>query len=108
MQVVRTIFWVLLAVLLVLFAINNWTEVQVRIWQSLILDTKLPALVIGAFLLGLVPMWLVHRTAKWRSKRRIAALEANLASAATQIAPSPDPYQPAAAVDAVAPTTSDI
>ena len=85
MQIVRTILWVLLAVVLVLFAINNWQSVEVRIWNSLILETRLAALVIAAFLLGLVPMWLVHRTVRWRLKRRIASLETSLGT--TTIAP---------------------
>ena len=66
MQIVRTILWVLLAVVLVLFAINNWQTVEVRIWNSLILETRLAALTIAAFLLGLAPMWLLHRTVRWR------------------------------------------
>lgn len=78
MQIVRTILWVLLAVALLLFALNNWTPVEVRIWQNLILETKLAALAIGAFLLGLVPMWLVYRASRWRMARRIANLEAAL------------------------------
>ena len=81
MQILKTIFWVLLAVLLVLFSIGNWETVTVYIWQNLVLETKLPALVIGAFLLGLVPMWLIYRATKWRLKRRIAALEASLTAA---------------------------
>ena len=79
MAIVRTIFWVLVAVVLVLFAINNWQPVEVRIWNSLVLETKLPALVIGAFLVGLVPMWALYRTQRWRLRRRIAGLEAMIA-----------------------------
>jgi lipopolysaccharide assembly protein A len=98
--VLRTIFWVLLAVALVLFAINNWHPVEVRIWATLILETKLPALVIGAFLLGLVPMWALYRTMRWRMKRRIAALEAmiarpnTVAPGAIAAAPPPPPALP--------------
>ena len=94
MAIVRTIFWVLVAVALVLFAINNWQPVEVRIWNSLILETKLPALVIGAFLLGLVPMWALHRTTRWRHRRRIAGLEATLARPNT-ISPIVQPPPPA-------------
>ena len=83
MQIVRTILWVLLAVVLVLFAINNWQTVEVRIWNSLILETRLAALTIAAFLLGLVPMWLLHRTVRWRLNRRLATLEASVGAAAT-------------------------
>ena len=87
MAIVRTIFWVLVAVVLVLFAINNWQPVEVRIWNSLVLETKLPALVIGAFLFGLVPMWALHRTQRWRLRRRISGLEATIARPNT-IAPN--------------------
>ena len=98
MAIVRTIFWVLLAVMLVLFAIANWQTVNVRIWNSLILETKLPALVIGAFLLGLVPMWALHRTQRWRMRRRIAGLEATIARPNTvaeiPAGPVPEPVPP--------------
>ena len=75
MQIIRTIVWVLLLVILLLFSINNWTPVQVKIWEDLILETKLPALVVVSFLLGLVPMWLAFVAGRWRYSRRINALE---------------------------------
>ncbi|RDC60193.1 hypothetical protein HME9302_01393 [Alteripontixanthobacter maritimus] len=75
MQVMRTVVWVILLVGLLLFSFFNWKPVEVTIWDNLVLETKVPALVIVAFLLGLVPMWLLHRGAKWRLTRRIAALE---------------------------------
>ncbi len=75
MQIVRTIAWVLLAVMLALFAVANWKPVEVLIWENLILETKLPVLVLGAFLIGLLPMWLAHRIALWRYRRRIASAE---------------------------------
>jgi lipopolysaccharide assembly protein A len=89
MQVVRTIVWVLLAVAMVLFAIHNWSPVEVRVWATLVLETKLAALAIAAFLLGLVPMWLIHRAVRWRMARRIATLEASLVHrAATEPLPA--------------------
>ena len=80
MQVARTIFWVVLAVVLVLFAVNNWVPVEVRIWDGLLLETRLAALVIVAFLLGLLPTWMLYRATRWRMGRRIAALETSLAA----------------------------
>ena len=76
MQVIRTVVWVVLLIALLLFSINNWTTVEVNIWENLILETKMPALVVGSFLLGLVPMWLLHQAGRWRMKRRINVLEA--------------------------------
>ncbi len=75
MQIVRTIVWVVLAIALLLFSINNWHAVEIKIWEGLILETKLPALVIVSFLLGLGPMWLLSKAGKWRLNRRINALE---------------------------------
>ena len=75
MQIIRTVVWVLVIVALFLFSLNNWTPVEIKIWEGLILETKLPALVLIAFLLGLAPMWLLAKTAKWRLNRRINALE---------------------------------
>ncbi|HLV07457.1 MAG TPA: DUF1049 domain-containing protein [Croceibacterium sp.] len=92
MKIVRTIVWVLLLVALLIFSINNWNPVEVRIWEGLVLETKVPALVVSAFLLGLVPMWLLHRATRWNNERRIASLE----SAARASAMAPAPPTPAA------------
>jgi putative membrane protein len=77
MQIVRTIVWVLLLFALLVFSFFNWKPVEVTIWDNLVLETKVPALVVVSFLLGLVPMWLLHRGTLWRHRRRIGALEAN-------------------------------
>ena len=77
MQVIRTIVWVLL-----LFSINDWQPVEVKIWEGLVLETRLPALVIVSFLAGLLPMWLLHKGARWRLNRRIASLENSVRSVA--------------------------
>ena len=89
MQIIRTIVWVILLIALLLFSVNNWQDVQVKIWEGLILQTKLPALVVSSFLLGLVPMWLLHKGASWRWNRRIGTLENSVraASVSTPLAP---------------------
>ena len=81
MQIVRTIVWVLLLIALLIFSINNWNPVEVKIWEGLVLETKVPALVVIAFLLGLVPMWLMHRVSQWYYKRRLGSLESAAARA---------------------------
>lgn len=75
MQIVRTLLWVLLLVALLGFSFFNWEPVEVTIWDNLVLETKVPAMVIVSFLLGIVPMWLLHRGTKWRLERRIKTLE---------------------------------
>jgi putative membrane protein len=90
MKIVRTIVWVLLLVALLIFSVNNWNPVEVKIWEGLVLETKIPALVVISFLIGLVPMWLLHRAARWNNERRIASLE-NAARASAMVAPVTSP-----------------
>ena len=93
MKIVRTIVWVLLLVALVIFAVNNWNPVEVKIWEGLVLETKIPALVVIAFLIGLIPMWLLHRASKWNYERRITSLEnaARTAAVAPPVVAAPPP-----------------
>lgn len=112
MQIIRTIVWVLLLVALLLFSAFNWKPVEVKIWEGLILETKIPALVIVSFLLGLVPMWLLNRAQKFALNRRIGSLETAARTAATTPiaatpAPAPAPVdKPVAKEDVLAGKTS--
>ena len=83
MKSLRSILWLVIVAALAAFSAANWVPVELTVWQGLVLDTKLPALVIAAFLLGLVPMWLIHRTTRWRLQRRITNLETTLAGSAS-------------------------
>lgn len=71
MQFLKTLFWVILAVLLALFAYANWKVVTINLWGGLQADVKLPFLVIGAFLLGFLPTLIVYRTRLWSLRRRV-------------------------------------
>lgn len=73
MQFLKTLFWVILAVVLVLFAHANWNVVTVNLWGGLQADVKLPVLVIFAFLIGFVPTLLIYRARLWAVKRRLEA-----------------------------------
>jgi lipopolysaccharide assembly protein A len=77
MRFLKTLIWVTVIVGLIVFAINNWVPVSVSLWGGMRLDTKLPALVIVALLIGFVPLYFLHRTKMWRMKRRILSLEGN-------------------------------
>lgn len=83
MKILRTIVWVLAAVGFLIFAAYNWQPVELRLWQNLVLETKLPMLALLAFLAGFLPMWAVHRSVAWGLKRRIRTLENSLKTAAT-------------------------
>ena len=67
MQFLKTLFWVLIAVVVVLFASHNWFDVTVNLWGDIQADIKL-------------------RTRVWSHRRRIDAMErSRVASLATDM-----------------------
>ncbi|MES2905214.1 MAG: hypothetical protein V4696_13595 [Pseudomonadota bacterium] len=72
MQFLKTLLWVLIAVIVAIIASNNWRDVTVDLWSNLQADIKLPVLLLAVFLLGWLPTWLVMRGKIWRLKRHIA------------------------------------
>lgn len=79
MQFLKTLFWVVLAVAAVIFAMRNWTPVTVGLWGGLLVEAKLPVLVYGAFLLGFLPVFGWHHASRWRLHRRLDSQERQLA-----------------------------
>ena len=75
MQFLKTLFWVLVAVLVVLFAVRNWTPVTLNLWTDIQAETKLPMLVFVGFSIGWLPTWLMMRARLWTMKRRLEALD---------------------------------
>ena len=95
MQFLRTIFWVVLAVVAVIFAFNNWVIVSVHLWGNLILDSPLPVLLLVAFLIGLLPALLLYRATRWNLSRKLHAATRAYASADTPPSlPSEQPTAP--------------
>ena len=94
MQFLKTLFWVVLAVIAVLFAKANWLNVELRLWGGLVADVKLPVLLLGFFLLGFLPTLLVQRARIWAMRRRLEAMERN----ASAVPAAPVPVPPPAAI----------
>ena len=91
MQFLKTVFWVLIAVVLALFSIRNWFDVTVSLWGDIQADIKLPILLLIAFLIGFAPTWSLMRTRVWSLRRRIEAMERNrVASLAPEQAATAD------------------
>ncbi|MFN3989001.1 MAG: LapA family protein [Erythrobacter sp.] len=83
MAVIRTIAWILLVCGLLTFSFYNWRPVEVTIWENLVLETKVPVVLVLAFLAGFVPLFAYHLSVKWALKRRIRSLENSLKMLAT-------------------------
>lgn len=103
MQFLKTLFWFLLAVMVAVFSIGNWTTVPIRLWAGLIAEVNLPLLLVLTFLAGLFPVLLYHHAVKWRLRQKLTTAERALADLRTASAISPPPT-PAPAVD-LAPTS---
>ena len=74
MQFLKTLFWVLLAVVVALFASRNWSDVTLNLWGDIQADIKLPILLLIAFVIGFAPTWSLMRTRIWSQRRRIDAI----------------------------------
>jgi lipopolysaccharide assembly protein A len=77
MHFLKTVFWVLIAVVVALFARANWSNATLNLWGDIQADIKIPVLLLIAFLLGWLPTWLILRARIWSLNRRIEALDRN-------------------------------
>ena len=91
MHFLKTLFWLLVAVVVALFAARNWSDVTLHLWGNIEADVKIPLLLLVFFLLGFVPTWLIMRARLWSNRRRLEALERR-SSPAT--APEPAEAEP--------------
>ncbi|HVL79613.1 MAG TPA: lipopolysaccharide assembly protein LapA domain-containing protein [Sphingomicrobium sp.] len=87
MQFLKTLFWVVIAALVVFFGTHNWTDVTLQLWGDILVDVKLPVLLAFLFLAGFLPTWLILRARLWTLQRRLEPLERQRATAS----PPPTP-----------------
>jgi uncharacterized integral membrane protein len=105
MQFLKTLFWVVLTVVLVLWAKANWFSVTLKLWGGLEADVKLPVLILGAFLLGFLPTLIVHHARLWSLRRRIESAGRTIVTvpaAAVAVSTPDDPDEARVATDAKA------
>lgn len=111
MQFLKILFWCLLAFLAAMFTLSNWVTVPIRLWGGLIAEVNLPLLLVSVFLLGLIPMLVLHHTVRWRLRQRLAttqntieALRGTNAAPTTALIADPEPVPtPAVVLGAVPP-----
>lgn len=88
MRFLNTLFWIVIAALVSVFAARNWRDVTIDLWGNLQADVKIPVLLLIAFLIGFVPTWLIFRAKLWRVNNRVTIAQRNLAA---NIAEEPEP-----------------
>jgi uncharacterized integral membrane protein len=79
MQFLKTLFWIVLTMILVLWGKANWAVVPVKLWGGLIADVRLPLLIVFGFLVGWLPTLLIYRAKMWSLRRRFEPMERNAA-----------------------------
>lgn len=94
MNFLKTVFWVLIAVLAALFSFRNWTDVTLSLWDDIQADVKIPVLLLVFFLIGFLPTWLLMRARLWSCRRRLEALERTRASALAASPPAEESGEP--------------
>lgn len=72
MRFLKSLFWIVVAVIVTLFAAQNWRDVTIDLWGNLQADVKVPVLLALVFLLGFLPTLLVYRARLWRLHNRVS------------------------------------
>ncbi len=75
MNFLRTLFWVVVAVSLAIFANRNWADVTINLWGNIQADVKLPVLILLVFLIGFLPPFIILRGRIWALKRKLLLAE---------------------------------
>lgn len=75
MKALRLVLFGVVLALFVLFAFSNWTRVPVVLPDGAIVSVFLPVVVFAAFLLGWLPILLVHFAARASWRRQTAKVE---------------------------------
>jgi len=75
MQFLKTLFWMVVAVSIAIFATRNWRDVTIDLWGPLAADIKLPLLMAAMVVLGWLPTWLILRSRLWHVRRKLLLLE---------------------------------
>lgn len=87
MQFLKTLFWMIVAVSLAIFATRNWRDVTIDLWGPFQADIKLPLLLGAMVVVGWLPTWLIMRGRLWHARRK--ALLSERPAAAPQAEPVP-------------------
>ena len=75
MNFLRTLFWVVVAVSLAIFANRNWIDVTLSLWGDIQADVKLPFLLLLTFLIGFLPPYFLMRSRVGSLKRKLVLAE---------------------------------
>ena len=91
MHFLRTLFWVVVAALVVYLGTRNWHHVTLNLWGDIQADFRVPVLLALMFLIGFLPPYLILRARLWSLQRRVESYERQRSAAAS---PPAEPAEP--------------
>jgi lipopolysaccharide assembly protein A len=108
MQFLKTLFWVTLLVCLALISWRNWDNyAQLMLFEDPVIWIRIPVLIIGSILIGLIPYFIIHKATRFSLNRKLQKAERQLSDARSLSAPVVSPTQPTVSGPvAVPPVTS--
>ncbi len=71
MKFLKSLFWVVVTAIVMIFSTRNWEKVSVKLWGALVVDVKLPLLLFFAFVVGFIPGYLMFKAGRWQARRRL-------------------------------------
>ena len=80
MKFLKTLSWVVVAVVIAIFIGSNWSDVTINLWGNIQADVKLPFLLLLVLLVGFLPPYLLMRSRVWHLKRKLALAERTAAA----------------------------
>jgi lipopolysaccharide assembly protein A len=95
MKFLKTLFWVTLLVCLVLISWRNWDNyAQLVLFEDPVIWIRIPVLIIGSILIGLIPYFIIHKATRFSLNRKLQKVERQLNDARALSAPVVSPVQP--------------
>lgn len=95
MHFLRTLFWVIVAVAMLIFAVQNNESTTINLWGGLQADIKKWLLALGPLVIGFLPTWIIGRISLWRQRKAASAAAQRAMEAPAYEVPS---YQASAPV----------
>jgi lipopolysaccharide assembly protein A len=89
LRFLKILFWLTVAVLVTLFAAQNWRDVTIDLWGDLQADIKIPVLILITFLLGFLPTLVIYRGKLWRVKNRVTMPRRDSPGPGDRVPPGP-------------------
>lgn len=75
MKALRLVLFGAVLALFVLFAVNNWVKVPISLPNGSLVSVSLPLVVLVSFLVGWIPVLLLHLAARASWRRRTGKVE---------------------------------